>query len=46
VGPATIEACTAARCAALAVEAGTTLVLDRSELVARADRAAIAVEGI
>jgi DUF1009 family protein len=46
VGPATIDACAAARCAGLAVEAGTTLVLDRSDLVARADRAGIAVEGI
>jgi len=46
VGPATIDACAVARCAALAVEAGTTLVLDRSELVARADQAGIAVEGI
>ena len=46
VGPATVAACAAARCVALAVEAGTTLVLDRSELVTRADQAGIAVEGI
>ena len=46
VGPATIDACSAATCAALAVEAGTTLVIDRSDLVAKADRAGIAVEGI
>jgi len=46
VGPATIESCAVARCAALAIEAGTTLVLDRSQLVARADEASIAVEGI
>ena len=46
VGPATIDACAAAACAALAVEAGSTLVVDRGELVAKADRAGIAVEGI
>jgi UDP-2,3-diacylglucosamine hydrolase len=46
IGPATIDACAAAACAALAVEAGSTLVVDRGELVAKADRAGIAVEGI
>lgn len=46
IGPRTIEACAAAGCAALAVEAGSTLVLDRAELAERADRAGIAVEGI
>jgi DUF1009 family protein len=46
VGPATIDACSAATCAVLAVEAGTTLMVDRSDLVAKADRAGIAVEGI
>jgi len=46
VGPGTVDACAAAGCAALAVEAGSTLVLDRAELIARADRAGIAVEGI
>jgi DUF1009 family protein len=46
IGPGTVEACAAAGCAALAVEAGTTLVLDRAELAERADRAGIAVEGI
>ena len=46
VGPRTVEACAAAGCAALAVEAGRTLVLDRAELAEKADRAGIAVEGI
>jgi DUF1009 family protein len=46
VGPRTIESCAAARCSALALEAGATLVLDRAELVEKADRAGIAVEGI
>jgi UDP-2,3-diacylglucosamine hydrolase len=46
IGPRTAEACAAAGCAALAVEAGTTLVLDREELAEKADRAGLAVEGI
>jgi UDP-2,3-diacylglucosamine hydrolase len=46
IGPRTIETCAAAGCSALAVEAGTTLVLDRAEVGERADRAGIAVEGI
>ncbi|MGZ6125945.1 MAG: LpxI family protein [Myxococcales bacterium] len=46
IGPRTVEACAAAGCAALVVEAGTTLVLDRAELVEKADGAGIAVEGI
>jgi DUF1009 family protein len=46
VGPDTIAAMQAARCAALAVEAGKTLLLDRDALAAAADRAGIAVEGI
>jgi UDP-2,3-diacylglucosamine hydrolase len=46
IGPRTLESCAAAGCTALAVEAGTTLVLDRAELVERADRSGIAVEGI
>jgi UDP-2,3-diacylglucosamine hydrolase len=46
VGPRTVEACSAAGCSALAIEAGSTLVLDRAELIAKADRAGIAVEGI
>ncbi|HZX97202.1 MAG TPA: UDP-2,3-diacylglucosamine diphosphatase LpxI [Myxococcales bacterium] len=46
VGPRTVEACAAAGCAALAIEAGATLVLDRDELAAAADRTGLAVEGI
>jgi DUF1009 family protein len=45
IGPATIAAMESARCAALAVEAGRTIVLDRDEVVRAADRAGIAVEG-
>jgi UDP-2,3-diacylglucosamine hydrolase len=45
VGPATIAAMKAARCAALVVEAGRTILLDRADLVAAAEEAAIAVEG-
>lgn len=46
VGPKTIEAMSAAGCAALAIEAGAALVLDQAEMAERADRAGIAVEGI
>jgi DUF1009 family protein len=46
VGPATVAALQAAGCSALAIEAGHTVVLDREELVAAADAARIAVEGI
>jgi DUF1009 family protein len=46
VGPLTIAALGQARCSALAIEAGATLVLDRSEMAAAADGAGIAVEGI
>jgi DUF1009 family protein len=46
VGPGTVEAMRAARCAVLAVEAGATLVMDREELVRRADKAGIAVVGL
>jgi DUF1009 family protein len=46
VGPETIAAMQAARCAALALEAGKAVVLDREALAAAADRAGIAVEGI
>ena len=46
VGPRTLEVLAQAGCSALAIEAGRTLVLDRAELSAAADRAGIAVEGI
>ena len=45
IGPATIAAMESAGCAALAVEAGRTIVLDRDQVVRAADRAGIAVEG-
>ena len=46
IGPETVAAMKAARCVALAVEAGKALVLDREVLAAAADRAGIAVEGV
>jgi len=46
VGPETVAALQAARCAALAVEAGKAVVLDREAMAAAADRAGIAVEGL
>jgi DUF1009 family protein len=46
IGPLTVEACAKAGCAALAIEASATLVLDRAQLVAAADRAGLAVEGV
>ena len=46
VGPETVAAMRAARCAALAIEAGKALVLDREALASAADDAGIAVEGV
>ena len=46
VGPQTIETMIAAGCAALAVEAGATLLLDKAEMAGRADRAGIAIEAL
>jgi UDP-2,3-diacylglucosamine hydrolase len=46
VGPDTIAAMESARCAALVVEAGKAVVLDRDALAAAADRAGVAVEGV
>lgn len=46
VGPRTVDALAAANCAALVIEAGATLVLDRAEMAEKADRASIAVEGV
>jgi hypothetical protein len=46
VGPDTIDAMAKAGCRVLAVEAGSTLVMDQDELVRRADKARIAVVGI
>jgi len=46
IGAGTIDAMVSAGASALAVEAGKTLLLDREELIARADGAAISVFGI
>jgi DUF1009 family protein len=46
VGPATIAALAAVQGRALAIEAGSTVVLDRDEMVALADRADIAVVAV
>jgi DUF1009 family protein len=46
VGPGTIAAMKAARCAALALEPGKALLLDRAAIAEAADRAGIAVEGV
>ena len=46
VGPETVAAMQAARCAALALEARKAVVLDRRALASAADRAGIAVEGV
>jgi hypothetical protein len=46
VGPDTVEAMREVKASVLAVEAGATLVMDREEMVRRADRARIAVVGI
>jgi hypothetical protein len=46
VGPATIATMREVKARVLAVEAGTTLVMDRDEMVRDADRARIAVVGL
>ncbi len=46
VGPDTVDAMREASCRLLAVEAGSTLVMDLEEMVRRADKARIAVVGI
>ncbi|HEX8908856.1 MAG TPA: UDP-2,3-diacylglucosamine diphosphatase LpxI [Anaeromyxobacteraceae bacterium] len=46
VGPDTVEVMREAKARVLAVEAGATLVMDREEMVRRADRAGIAVVGV
>jgi UDP-2,3-diacylglucosamine hydrolase len=46
VGPDTLEVMRQASCRVLAVEAGATLVMDREEMVRRADRARIALVGL
>lgn len=46
VGPDTVEVMREVKASVLAVEAGATLVMDRDEMVRRADAASIAVVGI
>jgi UDP-2,3-diacylglucosamine hydrolase len=46
VGPDTVEAMRESRCRVLAVEAGSTLVMDLPEMIRRADKARIAVVGL
>jgi len=46
VGPDTIDVMREAKARVLAIEAGATLVMDRDEMVRRADKAKIAVVGI
>ncbi|GEJ58735.1 LpxI family protein [Anaeromyxobacter diazotrophicus] len=46
VGPDTVEVMREVKARVLAVEAGATLVMDREEMVRRADRAGIALVGV
>lgn len=46
VGPQTVEAMVAVQAKVLAVQAGCTVLLDREDLLRRADRAGIAVVGL
>jgi UDP-2,3-diacylglucosamine hydrolase len=46
IGPKTIEIMASVKATALAVEAGRSVLLDRQEMIERADRAGIAVVGI
>ncbi len=46
VGPRTIETMSAVKAAVLVMEAGRSVVLDREEMLAKADRAKIAVVGM
>jgi len=46
VGPQTIETMVAVKASALAVEAGKSVMLDRADLIRRADEAGIAVVGL
>lgn len=46
VGPATIEAMVAVKASALALEAGRTVLLDRDEMLRKAERAKITVVGL
>jgi DUF1009 family protein len=46
IGPRTVAGCAAAGLRGIAVEAGSTLLVDRAEIVAAADRAGLFVAGI
>ena len=46
IGPTTIEKMQQAHATALAVEAGKTLLIDRAELIARADKADVCIVGV
>lgn len=46
VGPATIEAMASVKASALALEAGRTVLLDRDEMILKAERAKIAIVGL
>jgi DUF1009 family protein len=46
VGPDTVEVMREAKARVLAIEAGATLIMDRDDMVSRADDAKIAVVGI
>jgi DUF1009 family protein len=46
VGPETLEVLREVKARVLAVEAGATLVMDRTRMVERADRARIVVVGV
>ena len=46
VGPDTVEVMREVKARVLAVEAGATLVMDREEMVRRADKARIALVGV
>jgi DUF1009 family protein len=45
-GPGTIEALRAAGCSALIIESAKSIIIDRAQLIAAADDAGIAVEGV
>lgn len=46
IGPATVDVMAEAGASVIAVEAGRSLLLDREELLSRADRAGIAIVGV
>lgn len=46
VGPETVRVCAEVRAAVLALEAGTTLLLDKEELLQHADRVGLSIVGV